>query len=51
MLYDNDVLCVWHSFWGVGGKGFWGDAFKLMSECLEGTLAVLKIFSPSGVRD
>ena len=34
------------SFWGVGGKGFWGDAFKLMSESLEGTLAVLKTFPP-----
>ena len=33
------------SFWGVGG-GFWGDAFKLMSESLEGTLAVLETFFP-----
>ena len=26
--------------------GFWGDAFKLMSESYEGTLAVLETFFP-----
>ena len=49
MLYDNDVLCVWGQFLGGRGEGFWGDAFKLMSESLEGTLAVLKIFFPQAV--
>ena len=24
------------SFWGGGGGGFWGDAFKLMSESFGG---------------
>ena len=32
-------------FLGVGG-GFGGDAFKLLSESLEGTLTVLETFFP-----
>ena len=43
-------MCLGTVFGGWGG-GFGGDAFKLMSESLEGTLAVLETFSPSGVRD
>ena len=31
----------------LGGRGgFWGNAFKLMSESWEGTLAVLETFFP-----
>ena len=35
-----------HSFSRGGGGGFGGDAFKLLSESLEGTLTVLETFFP-----